>query len=59
MSDEVTYYIKRDTFTNKFYIRAGFPLCYITDNMGKQEVNRVAKCMRQLGFTVIDITKGE
>lgn len=55
--DEITYYIKKDENTGLFYIRAGFPLTYITDNTGKREINRIAKAMRQLGFTVVDMTK--
>lgn len=56
----VTYELKEDLNDhNKFYIRSAFPLCYITDNMTKREINKIAKSMRQLGFVVIDKTKKE
>lgn len=61
--DDITYYIKFDATTINpkapYYIRTGFPLAYLTDNMTKREINKIAKAMRQLGFTVIDQTKGE
>lgn len=64
--DDVTYEIRIDdsasvkiSKTNqKYYIRAGFPRKYITDNMTYREVQKVTKSMRQLGYTVIDRTKG-
>jgi len=62
--DDVTYELWKDTVTDeaiktnkKYYIRASKPLCYLTDNMTKREANKVAKSMRQLGFTVIDMVK--
>lgn len=66
--DDVTYELKEDTniqplhskdanYAKRFYIRTGFPLSYLTDNMTKREANKVAKSLRQLGFTVIDKTK--
>lgn len=54
--DDITYEIKTDTSpgigNKKYYIRAGFPYQYITDNMTYAQVCKVAKSMRQLGFTV-------
>lgn len=60
--DDITYEMRIDNVTNavknvNVYIRAGYPRTYITDNMTKREANKVAKSMRQLGFTVIDKTK--
>lgn len=60
--DDVTYELRLDT-TNvaqgnkKYYIRAGFPLNYLTDDMTYREAQKVAKSIRQLGFTVIDCSK--
>ncbi len=61
--DNVTYELKEDamrpkTEKKRFYIRAGYPLNYITGNMTKRNANLVAKSMRQLGLTVTDKTKG-
>ena len=53
------YEIKTDKLAgkNQHYIRETFPSCYLTDNMGKREINRIAKTLRQLGHTVVDKTK--
>jgi len=58
--DDVTYQLKKDANSldsKKYYIRAAFPLNYITDNMTYNQAQKVAKSMRQLGYTVIDMTK--
>lgn len=56
-----TYELKQDTHpTDKkksYYIRESYPACYLTDNMSKSEINKIAKAFRQLGYTVIDRTK--
>lgn len=55
-----TYEIKADKMAGKnaFYIREVFPATFLTDNMGKREINKIAKALRQLGHTVIDTIKG-
>lgn len=63
MIDDVTYEIRLDKITdmakagNKYYIRTAYPRKYLTDNMTYREIQKVAKSMRQLGYTVIDRTK--
>ena len=64
MEDEMEkqYSIRKDTVTAadpkaQYYIRENAPACFLTDNMGKREVNKLAKHLRQLGFTVTDTTK--
>ena len=55
-----TYELTEDTNATdkkKYYIRSAYPSCYRTDNMMKRETNNVAKALRQLGYTVIDLTK--
>ncbi len=54
-----TYEIRIDTSNmiegnKKYYIRAGQPFQYLTDNMTYKEAQKVAKSMRQLGLTVVD-----
>ena len=59
--DDVTYELKKDESSGlaakRFYIRAGFPLSFITDNMTYNQAQKTARSMRQLGFTVIDKTR--
>lgn len=62
MNDSITYYIKKDETgfaegNKQYFIRAGYPINYLTDNTNKREINKIAKFMRQLGFTVVDLTK--
>ena len=59
--DDITYEIKKDDFfpvaenkKTQFYIKAGFPYCYVTQSMSYHQVQKVAKCMRDLGFTVVE-----
>lgn len=52
--DDITYEIKYNDSTNKYYIRAGYPFNYLTDEMKLSEVKKVAFSMRQLGFTIIN-----
>ena len=40
----------------KYYIRAAFPSCFITDNMTYAQALSVAKSMRQLGIVVINLS---
>ncbi len=60
--DDVTYEIRKDTITDealktskRYYIRTAYPRKYLTDNMTYQQVQKVAKSMRQLGYTVVDL----
>lgn len=57
--DDITYEIRMDTSNmvegnKRYYIRAGQPFQYLTDNMTYREAQKVVKSMRQLGLTVID-----
>jgi hypothetical protein len=54
MNDQITYEIHEDLSIARFYIKAGFPYCYVTDKMTKNNIMIVAQSMRSLGYTVID-----
>jgi len=55
--DDVTYEIRKDDREGMFYIKSGFPFCYLTYCYTGPEIGIVASSMRQLGFTVIDKTQ--